>query len=135
MHLEEIVLREKEEYRTGLGMKDLLDKTRLSTSHYITEVPDITHPPTVKVFREWGQTGVGYLDLLRYIRINSEDLTSAVVSKPGRHESITQIQDVKMEDAHKETGSPHAVLFGTPTPTFASSIQPMDDGPSVFQSA
>ncbi|GJJ11274.1 hypothetical protein Clacol_005506 [Clathrus columnatus] len=76
LRLEEIILQEREEYRTGF------------------EVPDLTHAATVKLFRQWGQTGVGYLDILRYIRINSEDLTQVVVSKPGRHESL------KNQDAH-----------------------------------
>ncbi|KIJ55331.1 hypothetical protein M422DRAFT_23933 [Sphaerobolus stellatus SS14] len=85
MQLEEMVVRETEEYRTGL------------------EVPDITHAPTVKIFRQWGQTGVGFLDLLRYIRISSENPSSVVVSRPGKHDSITNIPDVEMAD---ETTSP-----------------------------
>ncbi|KAF8518044.1 hypothetical protein BU17DRAFT_76307 [Hysterangium stoloniferum] len=81
MLLEELLLRETEEYRTGL------------------EVPDITHAPTVKLFRRWGQTGVGYLDLLRFIRINSEDPTSVVISRPGKHMSLHQTDDIDMDDS------------------------------------
>jgi translation machinery-associated protein 16 len=50
----------------------------------------------VTLFRRWGQTGVGYIDLLRFIRINSEDPTSGVVSRPGKHQSLLQHGDVDM---------------------------------------
>ncbi|KAF8582782.1 hypothetical protein K439DRAFT_1391365 [Ramaria rubella] len=110
MALEEIVLRETEEYRTGL------------------EVPDITHAPTVTVFRRWGQTGVGYIDLLRFIRITSEDPTSAVVSRPGKHESLIQGGDVEME-ASSPVGE---VLLLEPPGRFASTMQTMDDGPPAY---
>jgi len=96
--LEEIKLREAEEYRTGLGMRSFsifyLEYPRRSI-----EVPDITHAATVKVFRGWNQTGIGSLAKLRFIRINSEDPETAMVSKPGTHEAIVQARtDVDMED-------------------------------------
>ncbi|KAG6829881.1 hypothetical protein H0H92_003150 [Tricholoma furcatifolium] len=68
--LEEIKLRESDEYRTGL------------------EVLDLTHPATVELFRRWDQKEVAYIDLLRFIRISSVDPDMVVVSRPGKHVSI-----------------------------------------------
>lgn len=68
--LEEIKLREADEYRTGM------------------EVPDLTHPATVEVFRRWDQKELGYIQLLRFIRITSVEPEIAVVSRPGKHVSI-----------------------------------------------
>ncbi|GLB41778.1 putative translation machinery-associated protein 16 [Lyophyllum shimeji] len=70
MKLEEIKLREAEEYRTGM------------------EVPDLTHPATVEVFRRWDQKELAYIQLLRFIRITSVELEVVVVSRPGKHASV-----------------------------------------------
>ncbi|KAI5124186.1 hypothetical protein M0805_005037 [Coniferiporia weirii] len=69
--LENLKLYENEEYRTGL------------------EVPDLTHPTNVELFRRWDQISIEFIDLLRFIRINSEDISTAKVSRPGKHESLT----------------------------------------------
>ncbi|KLO08049.1 hypothetical protein SCHPADRAFT_917036 [Schizopora paradoxa] len=61
---------EAEEYRTGL------------------EVPDLTHPKNVELFRRWDQKEVAFIDLLRFIRISSADTTSVVLSRPGKHASL-----------------------------------------------
>ncbi|KAF8892051.1 hypothetical protein BD779DRAFT_1437274 [Infundibulicybe gibba] len=70
LKLEEIKLREAEEYRTGM------------------EIPDLTHPPTVEIFRRWDQKEVAFVQLLRFIRIFSTDPLAVVVSRPGKHLSI-----------------------------------------------
>lgn len=46
---------------------------------------DLTHFANVKLFRQWDQTEVAYIDLLRFIRISSERPEVAVVSRPGKH--------------------------------------------------
>ncbi|EJD07414.1 uncharacterized protein FOMMEDRAFT_164389 [Fomitiporia mediterranea MF3/22] len=68
--LEALKEREVDEYRTGL------------------EVPDLTHPTNVELFRLWDEMALEYIDLLRFIRINSQDPSSVVVSRPGKHESL-----------------------------------------------
>ncbi|KAG5647437.1 hypothetical protein DXG03_009367 [Asterophora parasitica] len=70
LKLEELKLRETEEYRTGM------------------EVPDLTHPATVEVFRRWDQKELAYIQLLRFIRITSTEPDVFVVSRPGKHVSI-----------------------------------------------
>lgn len=72
LKLEETRLQESELYRTGM------------------EVPDLTHLPTVELFRRWDLKEAAYLQLLRYIRINRNDPKTAVVSKPGKHVSILE---------------------------------------------
>jgi translation machinery-associated protein 16 len=54
-----------------------------------SEVPDLTHCPTVEVFRRWDQKEVAFTELLRFIRICSSLPDKIVVSKPGKHLSIT----------------------------------------------
>ncbi|KAG6891558.1 hypothetical protein C0992_004416 [Termitomyces sp. T32_za158] len=70
LRLEEIKLREAEEYRTGM------------------EVIDLTHPATVELFRLWDQKEAAYIQLLRFVRITSTDPDIVVVSRPGKHKSI-----------------------------------------------
>ncbi|KAF4569775.1 hypothetical protein EYR40_008755 [Pleurotus pulmonarius] len=70
MKLEEIKLREEENYRAGI------------------EVPDLTDESTVEIFRRWDQKEVAFIQLLRFIRISSADTTVAIVSRPGKHASI-----------------------------------------------
>jgi translation machinery-associated protein 16 len=55
----------------------------------LSEVPDLTHAPTVEVFRRWDQKEVAFTELLRFIRIFSTQPDMVVVSKPGKHLSIT----------------------------------------------
>ncbi|KAJ3889273.1 hypothetical protein GG344DRAFT_67262 [Lentinula edodes] len=70
--LEELILRESEQYRTGF------------------EVIDLTHPENVTLFRTWNQKEVPFIDLLRFIRICSASPNTFVVSRPGKHYSITK---------------------------------------------
>lgn len=70
--LEELQFRENELYRTGM------------------EVIDLTHPVNVDLFRRWDQNEVAYMEQLRFIRIFSTAPEVTVVSKPGRHISLTR---------------------------------------------
>ncbi|KAF9649043.1 hypothetical protein BDM02DRAFT_3114337 [Thelephora ganbajun] len=67
MQIEELKIREAEEYRTGF------------------ELPDLTHETNVELFRGWDQKEAGYLQILRYIMISSTDPEKVVVSRPGQH--------------------------------------------------
>ncbi|KAG5653405.1 hypothetical protein H0H81_000692 [Sphagnurus paluster] len=88
--LQEIKLRETEEYRTGM------------------EVPDLTHAATVEVFRRWDQKELAYIQLLRFIRITSTEPEVVVVSRPGKHASIIGAlvsenqEDQEMDDTFSE---------------------------------
>ncbi|KAH9975653.1 hypothetical protein BJV74DRAFT_177985 [Russula compacta] len=73
--LEEVKLREAEEYRTGM------------------EVPDLTHSENVALYRTWDQREVAFVQLLRFIRISSTKPDTAIVSKPGKHPSVVTQQD------------------------------------------
>ena len=53
-----------------------------------SEVPDLTHPENVALYRTWDQREVAFTQLLRYIRISSSNLDTAIVSRPGRHPSL-----------------------------------------------
>lgn len=70
--LEEIMLREAEEYRTGL------------------EVPDLTYPENVALYRTWDQREVAFIQALRFIRISSTNPELAIVTKLGKHPSLTR---------------------------------------------
>ncbi|KAI9573759.1 hypothetical protein HD554DRAFT_2201968 [Boletus coccyginus] len=106
--LEEIKLRETEEYRTGI------------------EVPDLTHEPTVQLFRRWDQKEVAYVQLLRFIRISSSDPVTAVVSKPGRHHSL-RVDHAQSQ--HQDQGmsiDENYNILSEPPWRFASTITTMD---------
>ncbi|KAH0836332.1 hypothetical protein J3R83DRAFT_7884 [Lanmaoa asiatica] len=106
--LEERKVRETEEYRSGI------------------EVPDLTHEPTVHLFRQWDQKRVAYVQPLRFIRISSSDPGAAVVSKPGRHHSLqvdhasSQHQDQEMSVDGTDS------ILSEPPSRFASTITTMD---------
>ncbi|KAJ3798346.1 hypothetical protein GGU11DRAFT_781217 [Lentinula aff. detonsa] len=78
--LEELKLRESEQYRTGF------------------EVIDLTHPENVALFQTWDQKEVAFIDLLRFIRISSASPTTFVVSRPGKHLSV--IKDEAVIQSH-----------------------------------
>ncbi|EGN96511.1 hypothetical protein SERLA73DRAFT_169989 [Serpula lacrymans var. lacrymans S7.3] len=73
MKLEEIKLREAEEYRTGM------------------EVPDLTHEPTVELFRRWDQKEVAFIYLLRFVRISGAEPTVTILSRPGTHHTVSLV--------------------------------------------
>jgi translation machinery-associated protein 16 len=99
--LEEVKLREAEEYRTGIGENRLffLLLFGATTVAYVTlesEVPDLTHPENVALYRTWDQREVAFAQLLRFIRISSTKPDKAIVSKPGKHPSLATQQIVSI---------------------------------------
>ena len=58
-----------------------------------SEVPDLTHPENVALYRTWDQREVAFTQLLRFIRISSLNPDTALVSRPGKHPSIVSQQD------------------------------------------
>ncbi|KAJ4473856.1 hypothetical protein J3R30DRAFT_3296289 [Lentinula aciculospora] len=82
--LEELKLRESEEYRTGF------------------EVIDLTHSENVVLFRTWDRKEVAFVDLLRFIRISSTNPTSSVISRPGKHFSITKDSEIQGDSTGME---------------------------------
>ncbi|KAG0705565.1 hypothetical protein DFH29DRAFT_799906 [Suillus ampliporus] len=107
LKLEEIKLRESEQYRTGM------------------DVPDLTHEASVELFRKWDQKEVAYIQLLRFIRINSVDPTSAVVSKTGEHHSLKQSVPSQAIDEAMVTDRDDTLLTEPPS-RFASTMMMMD---------
>ncbi|EMD39224.1 hypothetical protein CERSUDRAFT_36462, partial [Gelatoporia subvermispora B] len=65
--LEEMKLKEAEDYRTGF------------------EVIDLTNPINVELFKRWDQKEAAFVHQLRFIRISSTTPDLVVVSNPGRH--------------------------------------------------
>lgn len=72
MKLEEIQLRESEEYRAGM------------------EVLDLTHSTNAELLRKWDQKEVAYVQMLRFIRVSSTNPAVAIVLRPGNHPSLQQ---------------------------------------------
>lgn len=107
LKLEEIKLRESEQYRTGM------------------DVPDLTHEATVELFRKWDQTEVAYIQLLRFIRISSVDSMSAVVSKQGKHHSLKESVYPQAIDEAMLTDRDDTLL-SEPLSRFASTMMMMD---------
>lgn len=89
MKLEEIKLREEENYRAGIGASLAHQFQAVSYSLSLSaEVPDLTDESTVEIFRRWDQKEIAFIQLLRFIRISSADPGMAIVSRPGKHASI-----------------------------------------------
>jgi len=108
MKLEEIKLREVEEYRTGM------------------EVVDLTHAPTVKLFRGWDQKEFAFIQMLRFIRISSTNPLEFTVSKPGKHYSLRR-DDLSQDQAMDTIGDSSVQDFLAEPPTrFSSTIMAMD---------
>jgi len=85
--LEELKLREAELYRTGM------------------EVPDLTHPPTVTLFRRWDQKEIAFMQLLRFVRISSAQPDVVVLSRPGKHFSVLDDPESSSPSSHSQKSS------------------------------
>lgn len=83
--LQELKLKETEEYKTGMGMQSL---RHLASFNLSPEVLDLTDAENVALFRRWQRNDAAYLDLLRYIRISSDKPDQFVVSRPGKHANL-----------------------------------------------
>jgi hypothetical protein len=68
--------------------------SRRCDSQNQSEVPDLTHPDNVALYRTWDQREVAFIQLLRFIRISSSNPDTAIVSRPGKHPSLVPQQDV-----------------------------------------
>jgi len=86
-------------------------------------VPDLTHEATVRLFRNWDQKEVAYIQLLRFIRISGAHPTSFIISKPGQHHSL---QESVTSQAMDETIDHDESLLTEPPSRFASTIMMMD---------
>lgn len=53
-----------------------------------SEVPDLTHPENIALYRTWDQREVAFIQALRFIRISSTNPELATLSKPGKHPSL-----------------------------------------------
>ncbi|CCM02447.1 uncharacterized protein FIBRA_04546 [Fibroporia radiculosa] len=108
--LEELKLREAEEYRTGL------------------EVVDLTHPPNVKLFRRWDQKEVAFIQQLRLIRISSDSPDTIIVSRPGQHISLLRDSQTNQNVAGQamDLDTDTTPLLLEPPSRFASTIATMD---------
>lgn len=123
LKLEEIKLRESEEYRTGMGKIKYRAASLLSNC--TLDLPDLTHEATVKLFRKWDQKEVAYIRLLRFIRINGADSTSATVSKQGEHHSLKESIPSQAINEAMVTDRDDTFLL-EPLSRFASTITMMD---------
>jgi len=83
--------------------------------HDLTEVIDLTHPPTVELFRKWDQKEVAYIHLLRFIRIFSTDPNLVVVSRLGKHASMVDTSNsVDLSMDTMRTTDPNSTIPGEP---------------------
>ncbi|KAF7796332.1 hypothetical protein EIP86_007509 [Pleurotus ostreatoroseus] len=110
--LEEIKLREAEQYRTGL------------------EVIDLTHAANVALFRRWDQKEAAFLKQLRFIRISSSNPESFTLSRPGLHPSLKSPEQSQPHDAEMAVDDDEAPLLLEPTSRFSSTIMAMDEIPA-----
>ncbi|KAL6304574.1 hypothetical protein BKA93DRAFT_825740 [Sparassis latifolia] len=105
--MEEIKLRESEEYRTGL------------------EVIDLTDLPNVELFRRWDQKEAAYIQQLRFIRLSSSTPDHAMVSRPGKHPFLKR--DVAVSDVSEDQmDTDDAPLLMEAPSRFGSTIMTMD---------
>lgn len=126
--LEEVKIREAEEYRTGIG-ESPRPSNQSSLGKLICspeEVPDLTDKPTVELFRKWDQKEVAFVQLLRFIRISSSDPAMAVVSKPGRHHSLQVDHAPLLHQDQEMSVDENDNILCEPPSRFASTIATMD---------
>lgn len=89
--------------------------------------------------RRWDQIEYAYIEMLRFIRINSVKRDVVIVSRPGKHHTLVPTKehpadprDVDSEAMDVETADPipsPPPLLMEPTSRFASTIMSMD-GPA-----
>ncbi|KAH9945732.1 hypothetical protein B0H21DRAFT_743768 [Amylocystis lapponica] len=104
--LEDMKLREAEEYRTGL------------------EIVDLTDPVNVELFRHWDQKEAAFIEQLRFIRISGDTPDIVVVSRSGKHPFLKRSQADLLDDQKMDTDD--APLLQEPQSRFASTILAMD---------
>jgi translation machinery-associated protein 16 len=130
MKLEEIKLREAEEYRTGMGKMHGNFIFYKPLTKLCAEVVDLTHAPTVKLFRGWDQREFAYIQMLRFIRISSSNPLEFTVSKPGKHYSLRKDDNADLSrDQEMDTIGDTSVqdFLAEPPARFSSTIMAMDE--------
>ena len=98
-------------------------------AYFYTEVVDLTHAPTVKLFRRWDQREFAYIQMLRFIRISSSNPTEFVVSKPGKHYSLRKDDEIESpQDQDMDITGDDSVpdILTEPLARFSSTIMAMD---------
>lgn len=97
------------------------------------EVIDLTHAPTVELFRKWDQKEFAYIQMLRFIRISSSDPTAFIVSKPGKHHTLCKVDHSEpLRDQEMDTVVETSVqqeFLGEPITRFSSTMMTMDGPP------
>ncbi|KAI0792142.1 hypothetical protein C8Q75DRAFT_850255 [Abortiporus biennis] len=112
--LEDLKLREAEEYRTGL------------------EVIDLTDPTNVELFRQWDMKEAPFIQQLRFIRICSETPDVAILTRPGKHpflaksKSTTNENEARVSEGVDDMDTDEAPLLMEPLERFSSTIMAMD---------
>ncbi|EJU03563.1 hypothetical protein DACRYDRAFT_77207 [Dacryopinax primogenitus] len=68
----------------------LLEMKRQNTEEYRTgiDIPDLTHLATVALFRKWNADDPGFLTLLRWIRVTSENPHEVVLVREGNEKAL-----------------------------------------------
>ena len=98
------------------------------------ETIDLTHGPTVEIFRRWDQKELAFIQLLRFIRISSSEPEVAVLSKPGKHLSILESTTISegsdamdvVTEKH-DSSIPQLPQLGGPFLGFSSTMMTMDN--------
>ncbi|GJE90969.1 translation machinery-associated protein 16 domain-containing protein [Phanerochaete sordida] len=118
--IEELKLREAEEYRTGF------------------QVIDLTEPANVALFKQWDQKAPSYIKQLRFIRISSSSPETYTVVKWGIHPSLPKPPKPAAAETSASSTSAHDVamdedevpLLLDPSVRFSSTITGMDEIPA-----
>lgn len=120
--IEELKLREAEEYRTGL------------------EVIDLTEPANVALFKQWDQKSPSFIKQLRFVRICSSSPETIAVARWGNHPSLpkppksqptaTEVNEPSGRTDDVAMDEDEAPLLLDPMSRFSSTITGMDEIPA-----
>jgi translation machinery-associated protein 16 len=69
---------------------------------------DLTHPANVALFRQWDQTEAAYVQMLRFVRISSENPAVVIVSRPGKHVTLKEAKKTE-EDKMDQDDVPELI--------------------------
>ena len=138
--IEELKLRESEEYRTGIGASQCSIAAYMAAECRClrpTEVIDLTEPANVALFRQWDQKEPAFIKQLRFIRISSTAPDVYVVARYGSHPSLPKAPKAATEALEKPPApnndvamdEDEAPLLLEPTSRFSSTITGMDEIP------
>jgi translation machinery-associated protein 16 len=73
-------------------------------------VVDLTHPANVALFRRWDQAEAAYVQMLRFVRISSAHPATAVVSRVGKHVTLTAPVPAPADAMDEDDGEAPALL-------------------------